>query len=622
MNREVFVRQFICLVVLFFHFGAFGVEAMDKSQLEHKRVKVAAVQMTGSWIYPQAHSIETAEKVVDYIDRAAAEGVDLIAFPELLLGKFKVPSPETELISKAAARGRIYVIAGCFEVLNDQGEYANSSLLFDRQGEIIGRFFKMHPAIGAPPFFWPPNEDDPEWKMKAGTELPVFDLDFGRLGILTCYDGYFPETFRGLCLKGAEILVWMNARNGAVEDYIVRASMAHNYVHMICTNKAIGMGTMIAEWPNSIPRYVDETGDAYISYVLDLEKLRYGRKYAREFYQRRPENYGAVVDELRPYTAYENLPDLPGAPTKDWSNIAACGVVPGKVSARGVSVEPVVNDEIVERQKGLAEGTDLYRLAFYARAPWMKGKVEFRFPEYLKSDAGYHYIDHYLSTITPLGEPVPFPRWKSESGGIYYEYEFPGKLKARAKVVPGPDEVSLEYTVTNAGNDSFDYVEQNCCLNLGQSPLFGEKFDLGHLYAVFDGKLKGLDTTTPTPEQVGREPWLIILTPKGEHSFEGPKDTGTTWWRVDQAADENLMAAVSADGERLIGYTWDVPEKHLMTNCGNPCLHTGPGAVVDLGPGESFTWRGKIYFMDNDADELLRRYRKDQERWKKSRGHR
>lgn len=49
--------------------------------------------------------------------------------------------------------------------------------------------------------------NDPEWRMNRGQGFPLFDLDFGRVGILTCYDGWFRETFRILSLGGAEVLV-------------------------------------------------------------------------------------------------------------------------------------------------------------------------------------------------------------------------------------------------------------------------------------------------------------------------------------------------------------------------------------------------------------------------------
>ena len=52
--------------------------------------------------------------------------------------------------------------------------------------------------------------------MQRGEDLPVFDLDFGRVGILTCYDGWFPESFRALSLKGAELIVWVNGRRASL----------------------------------------------------------------------------------------------------------------------------------------------------------------------------------------------------------------------------------------------------------------------------------------------------------------------------------------------------------------------------------------------------------------------
>ena len=88
--------------------------------------------------------------------------------------------------------------------------------------------------------------------MKRGGDFLVFDLDFGRIGILTCYDGWFPETFRILSLKGAEVLVWINGRRGTVEDFIVKSAMYQDEVALIATNQAYGAGTMIGQWPAQI----------------------------------------------------------------------------------------------------------------------------------------------------------------------------------------------------------------------------------------------------------------------------------------------------------------------------------------------------------------------------------
>lgn len=284
---------------------AFAEEATKKpgvispSQLAHKSARVAAVQITGPWNWqvPTTAENDTAAAIVPYIDRAGKDGADLVVFPELYLGMFRVPSPQTDAISEAAKRNKIHVMVGCFEITNEKGDYGNSTLIFDREGKIVGRYFKAYQAVGGAPYSWPPVANDPEWMMTPGEECPVFDLDFGRVGILTCYDGYFPEIFRVLSLKGAEIIIWPNARHGSVEDYIVRANVHQNYVHMVATNKAIGAGTMIAEWPHGLKQQITEPKESYIIADLNLAQLRNSRVNAREFRQRRPAMFGDLTKD-------------------------------------------------------------------------------------------------------------------------------------------------------------------------------------------------------------------------------------------------------------------------------------------------------------------------------------
>ena len=107
--------------------------------------------------------------------------------------------------------------------------------------------------------------------MKRGRDFPVFDLDFGRIGILTCYDGWFPESSRILSLKGAEILVWINGRRGTVEDFLVKSAMFQNEVAMVATNQAYGSGTMIGQWPAQILAACTEPEEGYITATIDLE---------------------------------------------------------------------------------------------------------------------------------------------------------------------------------------------------------------------------------------------------------------------------------------------------------------------------------------------------------------
>lgn len=293
--------SFTLFAALLLHLNAEESHPITAAQLSHKSVRVAAVQITGPWNWqvPTSAKNDPAAAIVPYIDRAGKEMADLVVFPELYLGMFRVPSPQTEAISAAAKRNKLYVMVGCFEVTNDKGDYGNCTLIFDRDGVIVGRYFKAYQAVGGAPYSWPPVPNDPEWMMTPGEECPVFDLDFGRVGILTCYDGYFPEMFRLLSLKGAEMIVWPNARQGVVEDYIVRANVHQNYVHMVTTNKAVGSGTMIAEWPQGVKQQLTEAKEGYISADLNLAQLRNSRVNAREFRQRRPAMFADLAKDFK-----------------------------------------------------------------------------------------------------------------------------------------------------------------------------------------------------------------------------------------------------------------------------------------------------------------------------------
>lgn len=270
-------------------------------------LKVAAVQMLG---YDKTDvprpGFDPSEAVVRYVDKAAKDGAQLVVFPEYLLGRISVPGPQTERIAKAAAAGHVYVVVGCWEVFED-GSFANAALLFGRRGEIMGTYSKVHAAVdhyeGDPPWSRPPEgkdvdwfvRNDPEWIMKRGEGFPVFDLDFGRIGILTCYDGWFPESFRILSLKGAEILVWINGRQGTIEDFIIKSATFQDEVALIATNQAYGAGTAIAQWPAKILAFCPRPKESYISATIDLEQVRQARKNSRNLQQRRPELYVEIA---------------------------------------------------------------------------------------------------------------------------------------------------------------------------------------------------------------------------------------------------------------------------------------------------------------------------------------
>lgn len=289
-------------------------EGDENPVVNRDHVKVAAVQVSG---YDKGdlprEGYDPTEKLIPYINRAGTEKAQLVVFPEYVLGHITVPGPITEKIAAAAKANSIYVIVGCWEVFDDE-TFANTALILGRDGEIVGKYCKTHAAIdhyeGSPPWVNHPAgktrewmlQNDPEWIMKTGTDLPVFEMDFGTVGIMTCYDGWFPEPPRVMSLKGAELLVWINGRGGSVEDFIMKSTIFQSHVAMITTNQAYGSGTMIgdsAEWPARMIARCPDKQEAYISGTINLKQIREIRATSRNFQQRRPDLYETLVSPKR-----------------------------------------------------------------------------------------------------------------------------------------------------------------------------------------------------------------------------------------------------------------------------------------------------------------------------------
>lgn len=281
-------------------------------------VRVAVAQITIS-----KESLPPGQTTVDaltpWVARASQEGADLIVFPEYLLGDFRLPDPLTDQLCGLAQKHRMNVIVGGWEYLPGHeirhpplpGTYANTLLVVDKQGKIAGKHRKMHSAVGGgSPYCWPPAPGElGENTMVKGDENGIVDLDFGRIGLLTCYDGYFFESFQMASLRGAEVLVWVNARQGMVEPHIIKAASFITCTHVVASNQAVGCGSAICSYPgwSLDARAVAPSGEDFLIADLDLAELRRQRLNNRMFHQRRPEAYGPITQAWRPWEAYPDL---------------------------------------------------------------------------------------------------------------------------------------------------------------------------------------------------------------------------------------------------------------------------------------------------------------------------
>jgi len=267
------------------------------------------------------------ERMRPFFGKAAAFGSDLIVFPEYTLGQ-RIPVSHERVVAfrDLAARYGIYAIAGLVETHGTH--WATTALVVDRQGNLLGRYYKTHPAAGPPPHWWPPIAgQDAEARGILGNQFTVFRLDFGPIGILQCYDGYFPEAWACTSYEGAEVILWINGRGGMIEDYFCKMA-AHGYGCVVGANISNGRNTGFAAPPGGdiiiaqgqpeparlFPRRAEE-GDGCVHAVINLARLRWGRKHLRTMHQRRPELYHRLVEDVK---LWQDYPDVPWDDDQAW----------------------------------------------------------------------------------------------------------------------------------------------------------------------------------------------------------------------------------------------------------------------------------------------------------------
>jgi N-carbamoylputrescine amidase len=163
---------------------------------------VASVQM-------EPHVGDTAANVarsVQLIEQAAARGAAIVVLPELANSGYVFASraeafalaepvphgPSTQAWAEVARRCNVHVVAGIAE-REDERLYNAAAVLGPRGW--LGTYRKLHLWGDEHLFFEPGNKG-----------LPVFHTELGRLGVLICYDGWFPETYRLLAMQGVDIV--------------------------------------------------------------------------------------------------------------------------------------------------------------------------------------------------------------------------------------------------------------------------------------------------------------------------------------------------------------------------------------------------------------------------------
>jgi predicted amidohydrolase len=142
------------------------------------------------------------DEIVQLVDEEGARGADLIVLPEAWTGQEPLPidGPLMQQIAALAKKHRTYIVNSVFR--RGDGKDFNSAILIDREGRVAGTYDKAFP-------YWSELEKNSE--LEVGGDVPVFETDFGKLGIAICFDVNFPELWRRLADRHAELVVWPSA---------------------------------------------------------------------------------------------------------------------------------------------------------------------------------------------------------------------------------------------------------------------------------------------------------------------------------------------------------------------------------------------------------------------------
>ena len=179
---------------------------------DNKTITVGLVQTTCSKD-PVANLQNAAQK----ISEAAQKGAQIVCLQELFRSRYfcqtedaelfslaeTVPGPSTEELSKLAAKLEIVLIVPLFEK-RTEGIYHNSAVVIDADGSIAGKYRKMH--IPDDPCFY-----EKFYFTPGDSGFRSFPTRYGRVGVLICWDQWFPEAARLTALSGAQFLFYPTA---------------------------------------------------------------------------------------------------------------------------------------------------------------------------------------------------------------------------------------------------------------------------------------------------------------------------------------------------------------------------------------------------------------------------
>ncbi|HSZ26016.1 MAG TPA: carbon-nitrogen hydrolase [Cytophagaceae bacterium] len=281
-----------------------------------KKVKIGLVQVSCS-----GDKKENLDKHIFKIREAAKGGAQIICLQELFLSLYfcdvedyenfklaeSIPGETTEVFEQLARELNVVIIASLFEK-RTAGLYHNTTAVIDADGKYLGKYRKMH------------IPDDPGYYEKfyftpGDTGYMTFDTKYAKIGVLICWDQWYPEAARITALMGAEVLFyptaigWSKHQDDATneEQYnawqtIQRSHSVANGVHVVSVNRVGEEGDM-KFWggsfvSNPFGRVLYKASHEHEEVVIqeiDLSKTEYYRTHWPYLRDRRIDSYNPIL---------------------------------------------------------------------------------------------------------------------------------------------------------------------------------------------------------------------------------------------------------------------------------------------------------------------------------------
>jgi N-carbamoylputrescine amidase len=280
------------------------------------QLKVGLVQMSCT-----SKPSENLDKTISKIREAASKGAQIVCLQELFTSLYfcdvedyenfklaeSIPGPSTQSLGEVASELGVVIIASLFEK-RAEGLYHNTTAVIDADGSYLGKYRKMH------------IPDDPGYYEKfyftpGDLGYKVFDTKFAKIGVLICWDQWYPEAARLTTLMGAEVLFYPTAIGWSVHQdeetnqtqysawqTIQRAHAIANGVPVVSVNR-VGREADMLFWGGSfvsnafgkVLYQASHLEEEIVVCTIDGNQNDYYRTHWPFLRDRRIESYGDIV---------------------------------------------------------------------------------------------------------------------------------------------------------------------------------------------------------------------------------------------------------------------------------------------------------------------------------------